>query len=635
MTNHVTSVPDATQVSIMGEPIVGGSIQGSYIYQGSDGGPEGTSTYRWYDGGATGKIIASTIDLTLTLDHVGMILTFSILPVSDTGERGVETFSQEKAVALQGFQNISDEESENSFMKQRGCFAFHKVGAKDRIFTASAGAFALKNRTTQNVFVRGALNFGGAVPPALEGYLQNNPAITMFSTLNCFGALVPVGSGTQLLVWGPGMPAILPNLQDIKAVYSNASSFAFIYKNPKLGENTIEAVGTAATGGNVPIEIQNRLFFDEPKAIYATEDAFAVLTASGKVYTWGAPLNGGVVPPDIQSTLDYMTVERIVASRTAFCAIDGDGYLAGWGANGIIPAATLDRIYSDGGAGTVVANDSAFCAITRVRKTAATWGLATQGGTMTEQAAALAARGNIALCAAAPWAMCFINQNGQAAAWGSAGHGGGPIPAQTSSQSTVELPQNAQTLLEEKDTLAQIEALFKLSPVASRSRKGKGALNLLKRVSSRVQTEDGGDIELMQNDGSFLLISREESGRTKAVISWGLAATGGTVPPDVRQSLLASRIRTVYCSNGVFAALLDQGTAEGAVVAWGRASQDGGVVPPELQAALTRDVVEIYTIQSMPSPSAAAVPSAFAARKNNNSYVTWGAYVAQEEFIPE
>lgn len=634
MNTHGKAVPTASGVTILGEPIAGGTIEGSYIYQNADENPEGTSSYRWYDGGVEGSIVATTINLTLIPEHAGMVLTFSVIPVSLSGESGEETFSAPKAVAPPSFQRITDEESEHSFMKQRGNFAFHKVGPKDRVFTSTGGAFALKSRTTQNVLVRGPDAFGGTVPPALAGYLLNNPAITMFSTINCFGALVPVGSGTQLLVWGPGTPATLPNLQDIEAVYSNASSFAFIYKNPKPGENTIDAVGTAATGGVVPIEIQNKLFFDKPKAIYSTVDAFAVLTENGKIYAWGGAANGGVIPPDVKNTLDYMTVQRVVASKTAFCAIDQDGYLAGWGANGIIPAATLDKIYSDGGAGSVIASESAFCAITRTRRTAATWGLASAGGTMSEVAASLAARGNIVLCSASPWAVCFVNASGQAAAWGSAGYGGDPIPTAASASDSA-LPQNAQDLLDQGDTKQQIEKLFQASPVASRSGKGRGPANSLKRVTSTVQTADGGDVELIRNDASFVLVSRDGNGRTKNVLSWGLAASGGTIPADVKQILLASHIRKVYCSNGAYAALLDQGNVEGAVLTWGRATTDGGTVPPALQSALTSGVVEIYAIQSMPAPSTAATKSAFAARKANNSYVTWGAYVTQEEFIPD
>ena len=626
MSSIERAMPTVTNVKIMGEPDVDGTVSGSYLYQNAEENLEGHSIFCWYNTTANNEIVAETVDLTLLPEHAGIALKFSVIPVSSTGERGVETFSDIKTVGSGGYQNITTEESENSYLKQQGRYAYYANGASDRMLTATAGAFALKNRVTQNVSVRGATNFGGVVPPELAGYLNNNPAITMFSTLNSFAAMVPVGGGNQLLVWGPGIPVALPDLQDIKAVYSNSSSLAFIYSNPKPGANTIGAVGTQATGGVVPIEIQNKLFFDQPKAIYATTDAFAVLTLGGKVYTWGSTVNGGVVPAAILPQLNAMTVQRIVASRTAFCAIDGDGYVIAWGANGVISAATLEKIYDDGGAQTVVANDSAFCVITRGRSKAVTWGLAAHGGVMTEPAASLAARGNIVLCSAAAQAMCFINKDGQAAAWGAAAYGGGAIPASSSLAAETESSMSAQELLEE-DTRTEIEKLFQSAPVVS-------PRSMSERVSSRVKTDDGGEVQLVRNDSSFVLVSKQSDGRIKAVISWGLAAAGGTIPAAVKQTLLASNIRKIYCSNGAYAALVDQGAVTGAVVTWGKGTFDGGVVPAALQSALTRGVVEIYTIQGPPSP-AGNVTAAFAARKENNSFVTWGGHIKNEEFTPD
>ncbi|KJZ45220.1 hypothetical protein [Pseudomonas fluorescens] len=653
MSINVKAAPTVSNVTIMGQPLVGGTITGSYLYQNSDENPESGSTYCWYNGGETGDVIATTLDLTLLPEHDGMELTFSVTPKALSGETGEETFSEPIIITTGGFQNISDEESENSFLKQRGQYAFHANTPKDGMITTSAGAMALKNRVTQNVSVMGGSTFGGVVPPEIANYLLNNPATTMSSTHSSFGALVPVGRGNQLFVWGPNMPANKPIIRDVKAVYANESSLAFIYRNPKPGEHTIGAIGTAATGGEVPLAIQTKLFFDAPTAIYSTTSSFVVLTKAGKVYAWGPVATGGVIPADVQAELDLMKVERIVASSTAFCAITAEGDLIGWGTSGVIPAAALEKIYDDNGAQTVIANEHAFCAITQGRKKAVTWGNVSFGGTMSEAAASLAAKGNLVLCAASPWAMCFINANGQAAAWGYAGYGGGPIPTRSMAmgamrsmgvkartESVDEPSTNAQALFEEGDTQSRIESLFEASPVAEPSDAGAfrafgafSAPSASTRVSSRVETKDGGDIELVRNDGSFVLISRDADGRTKDVITWGLAATGGTLPDVTRQVLMASTIRKVYCSNGAFAALVDQGQTKGAVVAWGRATHDGGVIPPALQSALSSGVVEIYTVQSRPAPST-TVYGGFVARKENNRCVTWGGLLPAQDFDP-
>lgn len=201
--------------------------------------------------------------------------------------------------------------------------------------------------------------------------------------------------------------------------------------------------------------------------------------------------------------------------------------------------------------------------------------------------------GNIVLCTAAPFAMCFINEKGQSAAWGNAAYGGGTIPSRSNSDSNAEFALDAQALIEKSDAKMQIEKLFKSTKIV--------ASKLEKRVSSRVKTADGGDVELIRNDGSFVLISKDPDGRTNNVISWGLATAGGDIPSAVKQTLYASNIRKVYSSNGAYAAIVDQGQVKGAVVTWGRASLDGGTIPPLLESALSSGVVEIYVIQSMPS----------------------------------
>ncbi|WKV98847.1 hypothetical protein PYV50_12735 [Pseudomonas sp. H22_DOA] len=598
MSADAKAAPTVKQVTIMGETAVGGTVSGSYIYQNADVNPEGESVFCWYSVESGNEVIATTVDLALTAEHEGLTIQFSVIPVAVSGEEGDETFSDPKKVTSARYQNISEEESENSFFKQRGQFAFHAI-PNDHRGTSTAGAYALKNRVTQNVSVMGTQNFGGVVPPEIASYLKNNSAITMSSTINSFCALVPVGSTNHLLVWGPGMPANLPDLQGIKSVYTNNASAAFIYSNPVPGTNTIGAVGTAATGGVVPIEIQNKLLFDKPVAIHSTYDAFAVRTESGKVMCWGNATNGGSIPANIQTQLDNMKVARIIASNTAFCALTDDGELIGWGKDGVIPALVLTRIYDDDGAFTVIANAGAFCAITNRRKKLLTWGTASYGGTMSEATAALAARGNIVLCVATPWAMCFINESGGYAAWGYLGYGG-----LESSQS------DAEAAFEQGDTKAQIENLFKGIQVSAASRKS--------RVFSKLQTTAGGDIQLMRNDSSFVLLARHPDGRTELIHSWGLLAAGGEMPSSVKQVLQASHIIKIHASNGAYAALCNQGSVQGAVVTWGRSNIDGGTIPAHLLDALSSDVVDINTIQAFPRHKLPRSPHSLRARKTIN-----------------
>jgi hypothetical protein len=42
MKRNVNAIPTVKQVSIMGEPLVGGTLGGSYIYENADENPEGS-----------------------------------------------------------------------------------------------------------------------------------------------------------------------------------------------------------------------------------------------------------------------------------------------------------------------------------------------------------------------------------------------------------------------------------------------------------------------------------------------------------------------------------------------------------------------------------------------------------------
>ncbi|MBT2372941.1 hypothetical protein [Pseudomonas fluorescens] len=377
------STPVATNVTIVGEVVPGGTVRGSYFYNGAQ--PEGGSIYRWYVDGEN-FLISLTLDFSVTLGMAGRKLRFSVTPISSEGEAGIETFSPEMPIS-DGYQNITEEENRNSFMSQRGHHKHHTPDPKDRMCIASNGALSLISGETQSVHVRGRAGSAGEPPQEIRQYLRNNPATRMFSTELDFGALVPVlGSTKRLLLWGANMANIPPqlDLNNIRSVYSNRTAVAFIYDNPAPGKNTIGAFGNAANGGVVPTEIQTKLLFDSPKAIYATENAFAVLTNRGSVYAWGSPTSGGQISLAAENYLRNLKVERIIASASAFCAIGPEAindpdikHVVTWGdpsGGGSISAQDITYILDQDGVDQVVANRNAFCAITKLRKRAISWG---------------------------------------------------------------------------------------------------------------------------------------------------------------------------------------------------------------------------------------------------------------------
>lgn len=613
-----TAIPIASNVMIIGEPVIGGVVRGSYRYENADENPEGISLYKWYlDNAPIAGPEGAAIDLRVKPEYAQRSLLFSVTPVSSTGETGMETRSATKTVSSD-FQGISHEENENSYLKQWGNFSFHVPEPPDRVFVSTGGAFGLIDPDTQDIFFEGQTGWGLPVPPSIINFLKNNPAARLFSTEKDFGALVNTGTGNQLLVWGANIPTDLSiELTDIKSVYSNRECFAFIYKNATGDENRIGAVGMRGSGDVIPELIQRALWFDEPLAIYATQNAFAVRTQKGKVYAWGNQNNGGLIDANAQVLLDNIVVERIIAAANAFCAIGSQGEIVTWGVaanGGNLPVNILEAIINDGGVNAVSAATTAFCAITRNSRKAVSWGLAGEGGLMSASAAQIAVRGGVLLCKATRWAFCIITERGEAEAWGATRYGGASITAATRSE---------------------IEAAIKDTQPMPDNAQG--------HVGARAITVPG-ILSLYSNDVSFFLLSQHDDGRTRAVVVWGMNTHGGAITLGVRQALMASKIAGVYCTNGAYGVVATQGDVYGAVIVWGAtlAMEDAGEIPPELAQYLSSDVVELYSIKRFPyvtfppppPPNPPHTDPSFAARRRDGSYVLWGGNVKNQYYKP-
>ncbi|MBJ2246620.1 hypothetical protein [Pseudomonas haemolytica] len=379
--------PIATSVTIMGEPMPGATVRGSYLYSGTgDEAQEGRSLGRWYINEVP-HAYTEDLDLVIYQSMVGQKIRFAITPVSASGVSGIEVYSESQTV-FRGYQNISDEENESSFIKQFGAFSLYREEPPDRILTSTSGAFAIKSGATQSVVVKGRTNQGGTPPPEIAQYLRNNPATRMFASGWDFGALVPVlGSSNRLLVWGNHIPNPIPptlDLSNILSVYANESAIAWIHKDPPPGKNTIGAIGPVLNGGVVPEEVQRSLLFDKPKAIYATGAAFTVLTEGGRVHSWGHAGSGGLIPAATKIVLDQLNITSIVCSAGAFCAIGSERFgdpsiktLCPWGgvaSGGALNPGDLEKIMDQDGVKHVVANRDAFVVITKRRSQALSWG---------------------------------------------------------------------------------------------------------------------------------------------------------------------------------------------------------------------------------------------------------------------
>ncbi|MBK3457731.1 RCC1 domain-containing protein [Pseudomonas haemolytica] len=646
-------IPEAKNVEIVGDVYVGATVRGSYTYESNGAGNEGLSEFFWHINGKP-LLEEGQLDLKLHAADGGKYLQFSVIPVASDGTKGIEHFSATYEIRS-GFQNISDEENEWCFLKQRGNFSFHVPEPSDRLFVSTGGVFALLHPPTGDMHLEGQRGWGLPVPAEIINFLKNNKAVKLFSSEVSFAALVPVGSSNQLLCWGDTVPLTLPPLRGIKSVYSTRSAFAVIYENPVGNSNRIAAIGPVGRAvSTVPDEIQAELLWDAPKAIYAADDAFAVLTQNGKVHAWGNFANGGGLHAAAIDRLKSMFIVRIVACATGFCAIADDGDFVTWG-NAMISNVPIDRyeaILNDGGVGSVIAAENAFCAITKNRRRAVSWGTAAEGGTMSASALALASRGNIVLCRANRWAFLMANASGEAEAWGAALYGGAPLTAAVKSEikAAFTIKKSA------KDSCA-----FPGYPERP-THKGEVPRRHGNVTSRAIILE--GNLSLYATDVSFFLLSRHDDGRTHAIVLHGYATHGAVMSGALRQTLMASLIRDVYCTNGAYGVIVTQGGTEGAVHVWGAtlAMEDAGEIPPELAEHVRSGVVELYSIKRFPyvrrpdpppppprppppppprppqpvwpPPTPPHIDPSFAARRTDGTYVLWGGNVRNQYFDP-
>lgn len=650
-------MPAATNLAVVGELVPGGSVRASFLYwPGETEAEEMGTTCRWFID-ETPYAETAKLDFSITYDFAGKTLRFSVIPRSSQGEVGKEAISQIYRIGL-GYQNISDEESECSFLKQRGNFAIYSNEPSDRIFISNGGAYSVMDGSSQSVIVKGNGSYAGTPAPEIIQYLQNNPATRIYSTEKDFAALVPVlGSTTRLMLWGSNIGALPPelDLNNIRFVYSNLQAFAWIYDSPPPGWNTIGAFGAAASGGVVPDEIQRALLFDKPKAIYAAPYSFTVLTEAGRVYSWGNRDNGGFISATVRTQLDRIHVEKIISSGGAFCAVGPERFadpnlktFVTWGSTqtgGIANPTDIEAILDDDGVDLVVASRNAFCALTKRRRKAVSWGGA-EGGVMSAAARELSARGGIVMCKASAYAFCMANRFGNFEAWGRVEMGGS---TPSLGKQTEEEVENAEDVLNASGEKPRIEAMFKRMNVDEwyqESLRNTGSRCVCDELGNRNNRLDqivtvSGVITIHSNDTSFFLRSQHPDGRTDALITWGNSSFGGSIPEGTRQVLMASKITNVQCSNGSYGIISTQGEVQGAVNAFGGSSaqNEAGQVPEDLKPYLESGVQELYSIKQMPpfTPSIYRLSSGLVARRENGSYVVWGArnLVVNEVILPK
>lgn len=509
------------------------------------------------------------------------------------------------------YQNITREENQNAFIKQFGRYSVYNPDSNDDWMAVNGGAWA--NYSPVSGFSTGGnTSYASNIDANIQNLLSNLTIAHIFNTENDFAVLTSSSSGGRLLMWGSNIAATaLPLPTNVRAVYANRRAFAWIRETADSNSRWLGVAGNVNQGANIPDDIHLALVRDEPRAIYATEQAFAVLTTRGKVYAWGATNYGGTISAAVRAQLDALTIVSIVSNCYTFCAISEDGDIVTWGNasyGATLPAATLNEILNDGGALSVTATMGAFCAITRRSRKAFAWGYATQGGQLSQNAATLSAGGNIILCRASLGAFSIVTSTGLIEAWGDL-YSGGTLPVGAVSGISSTLSEGDTPLAEEVTDVAMALQSFITA--------SDGASSLAATVK--------GTISLFGNDTGFLLLGCNERSEIEMVCQWG--GNNAELTTEKKQVLLSSVLEDVHVATNAYALRLRQGEKKGIVLTFGFNASGPGTVPKEYAVKLMQDVETVFAARRTPTANMSATNpgiSAFLARKYDGSLLAWG-----------
>lgn len=237
----VNQAPTAVSVNVTGASLdVAIPLTASYTYQDSEGDPEGSSTYRWYQAddalGTNSTVItgANTLNYTPQSSDIGKYIAFSVVPVATTGTLiGVETFSSyvgpidpnDAPVAsnvvfqgckivgeiLTGYYTYTDAEND-----AEGISSFQWYRATDALGTGATPILGATN-STYTVQVADVGNYIGfeVTPVATNGTLTGTAVVSSYEgPVVSSGSCVPILLGIQDFETPPGTPT-LPYIENL------------------------------------------------------------------------------------------------------------------------------------------------------------------------------------------------------------------------------------------------------------------------------------------------------------------------------------------------------------------------------------------------------------------------------------
>jgi hypothetical protein len=271
--------------------------------------------------------------------------------------------------------------------------------------SVSAGAFTA--RLNDGTCVGWGLSNDGGVTPSAQ---YNYNVATFSSTFYAFTAL---REDQSVFCWGNTneggqAPSGILSLKDIQEVRGTRGAFAL----RTLTSPYIRTWGWGTSGGeaydmSVPSNIASMA---DIISLVSTDNAFAVITSSGRVYAWGDPASGG-------SASGLNGISTCKSSRRAFAVISG-GRIHAWGDKDYGGDSSAVSGIADGV--RLIATESAFT-VMRANGGIDCWGNKTYGNSMPQS---YRSRTDIVDVKATYGAFAALCSDGTVLTWGNSSYGG-------------------------------------------------------------------------------------------------------------------------------------------------------------------------------------------------------------------
>ena len=340
--------------------------------------------------------------------------------------------------------------------------------------------------------------------------------------------------------------------------------------------NDVITWGNTSMGGDSS-SVKDKL--KDVSGIYTNAQAFAAVKNDGSVITWGNADSGGdstSVASDLDGTNDTKDVTKVYSTQNSFAALRKDGSVITWGAKSTGGEGTKNLAPNlDSGVKEIYSNLSAFAAL-KTDGSVLSWGYSSFGGDSSSVSAKLK---NVTDISATGSAFAAIKTDGSVVTWGNSSDGGDS----SSIAAAIDGDTAAEDVVQIYATTSAFAALRQNGSVITWGDQDSGG------NSSDVTSSIDGTKDVVQifSTGSAFAALRDDG----SVVTWGDKDKGGdssSVASDLNGTVDVTK---VFSTTSAFAAL----RVDGKVVTWGYNAYGGNSsgVSSLIDGTLDDDVISV------------------------------------------